>query len=78
MDRVAGKDIEILKCPEMTRIILFHNVNFAIEHIRMTMYSMIDDKGRVCAVASLRPVKRAHESVQKKIFEWLKHKFHIS
>lgn len=34
-----------------------------------------DEKGRVRAVASYRPVSRARESVQKKILEWLTKKF---
>ena len=36
---------------------------------------VFDDKGRVRAVASLRPVKRANKSVQEKIFKWLKNEF---
>jgi len=34
-----------------------------------------DNKGRVYAVASVRPVKRAHKSVQRKILDWLTHHF---
>ena len=36
---------------------------------------VFDDKGRVKAVADVRPVRRASESVQRKIWSYLKHKF---
>ena len=36
---------------------------------------VFDDKGRVQAVADVRPVRRASESVQRKIWNYLKNKF---
>ena len=39
---------------------------------------VFDDKGRVRAVASIRPVKRASENVQRKILKWLVSKFNRS
>ena len=36
---------------------------------------VFDDKGRVQAIADVRPVRRASESVQRKIWNYLKNKF---
>ncbi len=36
---------------------------------------VFDNKGRVRAVASIRPVERANENVQQKILDWLVEKF---
>lgn len=36
---------------------------------------VFDEKGRVSAIASVRPVRKAAEAVQRKVFEWLKNKF---
>ena len=36
---------------------------------------VFDDKGRVKAVATIKPVERATVSVQRRIFEWLSEKF---
>lgn len=36
---------------------------------------VFDDKGRVSAIADVRPVRRANKEVQKKVFEWLKKQF---
>ena len=33
---------------------------------------VFDDKGRVSAIADLRPVQKATKSVQRKVYEWLK------
>ncbi|MCE2402479.1 hypothetical protein J4G08_16545 [Candidatus Poribacteria bacterium] len=36
---------------------------------------VFDDKGRVSAIADVRPVRKASETVQQKVFEWLKKRF---
>ena len=36
---------------------------------------VFDDKGRVSAIADLRPVQKASKSVQEKVYEWLKKQF---
>ena len=36
---------------------------------------VFDDKGRVSAIADLRPVQKATKSVQRKVYEWLKKQF---
>ncbi len=33
---------------------------------------VFDEKGRVSAIADVRPVRKASEAVQRKVFEWLK------
>lgn len=36
---------------------------------------VFDNKGRVSAIADVRPVKRANKEVQKRVFAWLKKQF---
>lgn len=36
---------------------------------------VFDEKGRVSAIADLRPVQKATKSVQRKVYEWLKKQF---
>lgn len=38
---------------------------------------VFDEKGRVSAIADLRPVQKASQSVQQKVYEWLKTQFPI-
>ena len=38
---------------------------------------VFDEKGRVSAIADVRPVRNASEAVQKKVWEWLKDKFSV-
>ena len=36
---------------------------------------VFDEKGRVSAIADLRPVQKATKPVQRKVYEWLKKQF---